>query len=425
MNKREKLILIAVATLIVVGALYGMLNSLLLAPRAQYLEAIATKTKALAKLKGREAQGLVNRRRLAALVDRTYTGSFDDSRATQHAMRQRLRALATESGLSERPLSLNAAKPGPVDKKGRYRQISWAVGIRGNLTQVTDFVYLLSRQPYLQRIENLKVRPDLVAGEVNVTFRYLTLALQPKGKATGSATRPTTQPTSRPAPMDLDTPDRHQYDAIASRDLFRPYIKRKPTPKPRDPAPRVDPPKPEGPRVAPSRDGFFRVVGLPNWSGNPRNATVLVTDTQRKNTVEHRLGASFGGGKIVWVDYRPMPDPAQPEITSSSRVIIKIKDRYWAIELGQTLAQKHAMTDAQLPEQLKSDPPATAAIPVTPPVATRVAVRPSPPPVARVDRGRSRRANPTARLAHLQMLARIRVSELIAATTGTLTVDER
>jgi hypothetical protein len=45
-----------------------------------------------------------------------------------------------------------------------------------------------------------------------------------------------------------------------------------------------------------------------------------------------------------------------PRILSSSRVIVKVGPDYWAIELGQDIAQKRRLAREQLPEPLRAAP---------------------------------------------------------------------
>jgi hypothetical protein len=52
------------------------------------------------------------------------------------------------------------------------------------------------------------------------------------------------------------------------------------------------------------------------------------------------------------VDYRPLPMPGNDGLKSFSRVILKIGTEYWAIERGQTLADKRRLIPDQLPETL-------------------------------------------------------------------------
>jgi hypothetical protein len=47
-----------------------------------------------------------------------------------------------------------------------------------------------------------------------------------------------------------------------------------------------------------------------------------------------------------------------PKAYSDSRVILQVKDTFWAVELGDVLTQKHRLGRAELPPQLRS--PTTA-----------------------------------------------------------------
>ncbi len=60
----------------------------------------------------------------------------------------------------------------------------------------------------------------------------------------------------------------------------------------------------------------------------------------------------LAGGKVVMVDYRPLPMPGREIIQSESRVILRFGEEYWAIERGRTLADKRKLTPADLPREL-------------------------------------------------------------------------
>jgi len=47
-----------------------------------------------------------------------------------------------------------------------------------------------------------------------------------------------------------------------------------------------------------------------------------------------------------------MPFPKKPALLSQSRVILAIGEEFWAIERGNTLADKHKLVTEQLPEKL-------------------------------------------------------------------------
>jgi hypothetical protein len=52
------------------------------------------------------------------------------------------------------------------------------------------------------------------------------------------------------------------------------------------------------------------------------------------------------------VDYRAMPLPGASGQQSFSRVIVRVKDEFFAIERGQTLADLRKMEVAKLPPEL-------------------------------------------------------------------------
>ena len=185
----------------------------------------------------------------------------------------------------------------------------------------------------------LSMKPELRKGEVALQVRYATLALE---KATGptAATTPIELPIAT-----LDTEQRRAYTVITERDLFRPYIKRRP------PKPRVSvrpPPKVSRPKAAP-RDSFS-IVGLPRW---PAGEEVYVRNNRSGESRMYHIGDALAGGKIVMVDYRLLPKPDKPGLLSSSRVVLKIGEAYWAVDLGQTLTKKRRLEGQLLPRKLR------------------------------------------------------------------------
>jgi len=84
---------------------------------------------------------------------------------------------------------------------------------------------------------------------------------------------------------------------------------------------------------------------LSEWDGKPE---VHVHDLRTKQTRCYRPGDELAGGVIVKVDYRPMPKPGHEFLKSYSRVILKMADEFWAVERGQTLAQKYKLKPEQL-----------------------------------------------------------------------------
>jgi hypothetical protein len=49
------------------------------------------------------------------------------------------------------------------------------------------------------------------------------------------------------------------------------------------------------------------------------------------------------------VDYRPLPSPRNPLLLSHSRVILKIGEEFWAVERGQSLAERRKLEPQEWP----------------------------------------------------------------------------
>jgi hypothetical protein len=265
-------------------------------------------------------------------------------------IRAAVTTILTLSGLSQQNLSLKPLTGARVPNV--YKEIGWTVRARGKLSQVVSFLFLMSKETHLHRVDNVVVTPVPNSTDVELQVKYATLILEtPSGEKLVTDEVPAVLEATL-----LETPERHQYEVVATRDLFRPYIPAQPKPPeapPRGPVERPTPPSPEG-RV--------RIVGLPTWGGK---AEVLVTGAGGvvKNLA---IGDELGGGKIVMVDYRPLPLPKNPQILSQSRVVFVVGSEYYAIELGQSLADKRPLGPDEVPAGLpKLAKPAPAA-PETP-----------------------------------------------------------
>ena len=52
-----------------------------------------------------------------------------------------------------------------------------------------------------------------------------------------------------------------------------------------------------------------------------------------------------------------MPYPNKPHVTSGSRLVLRIENQYYAVELGTCLAEKYALVPEKLPPALaQADP---------------------------------------------------------------------
>ena len=155
--------------------------------------------------------------------------------------------------------------------------------------------------------------------------------------------------------QNLDTPERRRYDAIAARDIFRPYVKRIVEPPPPPPPTRVDDPPKVVETPKPRRAEFF-VCGLVTWDDGRQQ--VVIRNGSTGEVRDYKPGDKVEGAEVVMIDYRPMPKAGNPNVDSPSRLILKIGQEYWAVELERSLSDKHLLKPDQLPPELR--PPAAS-----------------------------------------------------------------
>jgi hypothetical protein len=328
-NRRERMLLGLVAGvvgLLVVG--FG-LRAVFMRPLNELDKQITSLKLDLKKMTDERRAYFAEEDKVKGYAQRTFSDDVDKASAKSGEMITKLLLI---SGLPESDFS--RLPVGPRKVRGAS-ELGWNVQGDGPLMQVVNLLFLLQTSPYLHRVENMTVTPADRPGRVRVRFRFLTLVLEPA---------PTIQ-WKEPAPtLTLESPERRSLDMIVQRDLLRPYIKRQPVP----PAGRGRSPNAvaasETPLPGPES---LRVVSLSEWQGV---AETHVLDTVNNRTLVYRLGDDFAGGRLVTVDYRPMPFPDKPYLRSDSRVIIRIGSEYWAIERGRTLADKHRLLSEQLPE---------------------------------------------------------------------------
>ncbi len=346
MNKREK-ILAAGAGLIIAGFVtYLAINRVFLMPAARQFNQARELVIQIEEAYAEKAREPSYKIRLAQLAAKTY--GVDELKVSEK-IRTRITAVLAASGLSAERLTLKPITGARVP--GIYKEVGWMVQVRGGLEKIINFLYLMTREPHLHRLDNLVLSPIQSHTDVELQVKYATLVLYPpKGETlvTGKA-------AAEIDPAALEGADRKHYQVIATRDLFRPYIRARqpeptrPTPKPTAPSP---PRPPEVPR------GRYRLVGLPTWGGK---TDILVRDSSSGNVASYKTGDDLAGGTIVTVDYRPLPMPGKPGILSSSRIVLRVDAEYHAVELGRYLSEKHALKAEQWPPgltKLNQTPPA-------------------------------------------------------------------
>jgi len=348
---RRKILLIAAAALVGALLLYVGVKSLILDPGTDLDRQAADLEKNI-----REAnKALLNEgpvaKRLAGLYSRTFGTDEGD---VSEEMRARLMGLLAPSGLTSEQIS---SSPGSAPKRIRGskcndREISRNVNIKaGKLDRAINLLYLLAAEPHLHQIDSLSLKPSSERGKVDLQFRYSTLAMEPRKGArptTGAASGPASVPASEQL-ASLDSPERETYRVIEDRDIFRPYVKR-PPPEP-SPAPAASPPPSPPPRADEPEEAKWRLAGLPTLFG-----TELVYLRHRGGeSRSFKVGQDLNllSGKIIAVDCRIQPRHDDPKRFSESRVIVQVKDTYWAVELGDRLIDKHRLTPADLPPALR------------------------------------------------------------------------
>jgi hypothetical protein len=339
LTKREKTLAAAAGTVVVALVTYVAVSKVFLEPAANLDRQALDLQDRIARAKAEKGKEDAYKNRLKQLA----AGAFGTD---EMKVSEQVRTVVTDvlilSGVSSQYLTLKPMTGSRVP--GVYREIGWAVRARGKLAQVINFLYLMSREPHLHRVDNVVVHPVPNSQDVELQVKYATLLLEspPTDKLATDEVEPLPIETTL-----LETPERQQYDVIAVRDVFRPYIPAKPQVAQAPPPPPRREESPPSPK--PGSDARWRVVGLPTWFGR---SDVLVRDASSGKVTSLTTGDDLAGGKIILVDYRMLPLPKKPEILSGSRVVLLIGSDYYAVELGQSLADKRALTDAELPPGL-------------------------------------------------------------------------
>jgi len=338
MTKREKVLATGAGLVVVAIVMAFAVNKVFLEPAAR------------AQQQAVDIQGKLNRALAEKGKEPTYTARLNDlaSKAfgtDELRVSEQVRMAVTDvlalSGVSSQNLALKPLVGSRVP--GVYREIGWSVSARGKLGQVISFLYLMSRDPHLHRLDNVVLAPVPNSTDVQLQVKYATLLLEP---VKGEKLVVDELPDQPPDASVLDAPERQQYNVIAMRDVFRPYIAAKPQPQAQPPE---EPRRMAEPPPKPGAEGRYRVVGLPTWGGKTE---VLVRDNSSGKVANFKAGDELAGGKIVLVDYRLLPLLKNPEILSGSRVVLLIGSEYYAVELGQSLADKRTLSDTELPPGL-------------------------------------------------------------------------
>lgn len=320
MNPREKRLALGV------GALVGLFL-VVYGGRAVFMKPLREIDKKKAALRLKLEKVKSERRAYFAaedIVKRCAQRAFSDQVGEASARSgEMLTKTILRSGLRE--VDFSRMPVGPRKLRGAS-EIGWSVQGQGALGDVVNLLFLLQNSPYLHRIENVSVSAGDASGNVRVGFRFLTLVIEPS---------PPFDPVELPPSLPLDSPERRRFDWIVSRDLLRPHVPQA--------AETAELPVASSPEAGPAA---LKVVSLSQWAGQPE---VHVHDVSSNRTTRYQLGDPLAEGVIEMVDYRALPMPGNAGLKSFSRVILRIGSEYWAVERGQTLAEKRRLTPEELP----------------------------------------------------------------------------
>ena len=332
MNQREKIMAVVVLGGAGLFASTLGLRALITKPVAEMDKRIAAAREKLDKITTERRNYFAAEDRIKVLTRLAFADTADEAsaRSGEVLTKQILQAGLREANFTRLPV-------GPRKMRGAS-EIGWNVQGEGALANVVNLLFVLEQSPFLLRMENLVVLQGDLPGNVRVHFRCLTLVMDPA---------PDVVRGELLAKVGLKSDERRAFDGIVERDILRPYIKRPPPPpvKGSPDSPTTAP----GTPAAPPGPETFRVVSLSEWQGQPE---VHVRDLTTLKTARYKPGDELAGGTIALVDYRAMPLPGASGLQSFSRVIVRVKDEFYAIERGQTLADLRKMEAAQLPAGL-------------------------------------------------------------------------
>jgi hypothetical protein len=327
MNRREKTLAILIAAILALLLIVVAVRYAIVLPLRQVDKKTAGFREKIAKIKAERLAFFDAEEQVKRWTQHSFAESVDQASAKSGEM---LTQLILHSGLQEDEFT--RLPVGPRKIKGA-QEIGWNIQGEGPLVSVVNLLFLLQESPYLHRLEGLSVSPGERPGRVDVRFRYVTLVIDPA---------PIVDPITLAAKYTLGSPERKVFDSIIARDLLRPYIRRPPPPP-------TAPPGSHGNTAGALGPENFKIVDLSEWQGRTE---IAVLDKSQQKTIRHRVGDPLAGGVVIMVDTRPLPRPDRAGVQSFARVIVQIGAEYWAIELGQTLAEKYKLAPEQLPEKL-------------------------------------------------------------------------
>lgn len=318
MNKRERILGIAVASIVGVLIVYSVIDQMFIAPVS---EANAEIVAAQAKTRDYQKK-LADLPALTKVWQTTYRSMLNsDVDTVTGKLTSRLIVLAAQAGLQDRKIS----PAQPTDLKGRYTLVAVTVAGKGTLAQIINFLDMVDSESYCVRSTGFQLRGDsrdqtLSFGSCRIETLVLGTAAMPKVNPKEGVTTPDSLPAARltNAYSELLTKDFLHEVKAAPIAVAPPSASGEPTPV-TEAAPAADTGGREGDIlgvVCVGKEGgmYVRNFGQAKW---------------------YKRGESVGGGTLVFV--HPLG------------VVVKLSDgqvRY--AETGENIDQLRAM-DASTP----------------------------------------------------------------------------
>ncbi len=354
--RKEKTIAIAVGAAVGLGMLYLAVSAVFLSPAAALNDKIEKVSKELENTRQSNSRKAALAGRLSEYAARTFNTDENEIRLD---LRSRVTDLMQQCGVQEITKGWSAVSGDTLAKVGGEavgKPVGWTFSVSGTLPQVVTFLNCLESkdEKYLHRIEKLVMTPKGPTVEAQVSL--LTLALGPV------ATKSLTTMPAGALPGQLPAFG-EQYAIIAARDVFRPYIKRPPA---QPQLPNVAPPQP----APPPQNGNPPQAEPPEYAWTLRDLSTYgdvpeVALAQPDGSIKRlKCGQALAGATIMMVDYRHLPLPDKPDLSSWGRMILLVGRQYFAVELGKAVRDRYALSGDRLPPGL----PALAA-PSTAPAA--------------------------------------------------------
>lgn len=323
MKKREKILAGIVVGFIAVLVLGFGIKGFFVKPLKDIDKQVALIREKINKINGERRDYFDAEDGLKKVAQRTFSSELNQASARSGEM---ITKQIAHAGLNE--ADFTRLPVGPRRFKGGS-EIGWSIQGKGSLEKIINLIFLLQNSPHVHRIETVTLTSHDKPGEIKVRFLYLTIVLDPA---------PEFDPIELKPKYTLESPERFAYNAILERDILRPYIKAPP------PAPRKGN---TAPSTSPAGSDALKVVSLSEWEGQPE---IHIRDINKNETLRYRPGDKLkDDSEIVAVDYRPLPLPRNPLLLSHSRVILKVGEEFWAVERGQSLAEKRKLQPEEWP----------------------------------------------------------------------------